>query len=160
MRIEFIEYNGGHGMKTPAELLEIGVPEALVELAVNDAIIGLAMARIDKICDRVYTAFASRSERYAQKYAEALKYIDAGSPSSVSEADYPYLVNEAPARDLTKADLAVLIIDKATAFNAFGAKAEAARAELLTGVADADGIDAKRVAGDLIVKSISDLAGE
>ena len=98
-----------------------------------------AEADIDALCDQVYTASASRTARYEQKYSEALRYRTLGYPGTVAETDYPYLCAEAPVRKLTKKALADLIIENAVKFNSFGAKVEAARVQLkltVTGVVD------------------------
>ncbi|WP_275098077.1 hypothetical protein [Sedimenticola hydrogenitrophicus] len=119
-------------------------------------IISDAIQRIDGFCDMVYTRLTSRATRYEQKYQESLRFRDAGYPGTVSANDYPYLAYEAPHRGMTKRDLADLIIAKAEAFNQFGARAEAARAELPGAVAAADPTE-KQNAADAIVSAINAL---
>lgn len=143
---------------TSEDLAEAGVPAETVSGLVDGAVVAAAHAEIDAICDRLYTTSPSRNARYNNKYAEAVRYRDAGYPSSVAEADYPTLVAEASARGLTKHQLADLIIAKRDAFNALGGKAEAARAEIEGAVADAEGVEAKRAAAAAIVTAFAALA--
>ena len=125
-----------------AELAEAGVPAATIDDAVAAVVTSDAHRAIDAICDALYTHSPSRDARYNNKYDEAIRYRDANWPSSVAEADYPTLVNEAPKRGLTKRQLAEQIIARRDAFNLLGGKAEATRAEIETSVAAAAGADA------------------
>ena len=145
---------------TPAELAEAGVPQTEIDAALDEQIIDLAQARIDAIVDQVFTASASRASRYEAKYQEALRYRDAGYPSSVSAADYPYLTAEAQARGLTKRQLADAIIAAADAYRQFGALAEAKRAELKQAVPAAPDAAAKQAAAEAIVAEVAQAAAQ
>ena len=140
---------------TPADLREAGVPQEVIDAALDAQIIDMATARIDAIADGVFTASASRSARYREKYQEALRYRDAGYPGNVSADDYPYLTAEAPARGLTKRQLADAIIAAADAYRQFGALAEAKRAELKQAVPAATDAAAKQAAADAIVAEVA-----
>lgn len=129
---------------------EAGVPEAVVDAALAPLIVAAAHAEIDAICDAIYTASPSRDARYANKYDEAVRYRDAGYPGSVSEAEYPTLVNEAPKRGMTKRQLADTIIARRDAFNLIGGKAEAARAEVEATVAGAPAGEREQVARAIV----------
>lgn len=143
---------------TPDELAAAGVPQDVIADARRARIVAAAAARIDAIADAVFTASASRSARYEAKYQEALKYQQAGYPASVAEADYPYLTAEAPARGLTKRQLADAIIAAADAYRQFGALAEAKRAELKQAVPAATDADAEQAAADAIVAAVASAA--
>lgn len=105
-----------------------------------------ATLAIDAIADRVYTTSPSRVARYERKYAEALRYRDAGYPHPVSQADYPTLTQEASARAVTKRQLADLIIAKAVEFSIFAGLVEAKRASLPTVVESAADLPAAQAA--------------
>ena len=145
---------------TPAELAEAGVPQAAIDAALDTQIIDMATARIDAIADEVFTASASRSARYEAKYQEALRYRDAGYPGNVSADDYPYLTAEAPARGMTRRELADAIIAKADAYRQFGALAEAKRAELKQAVPAATDAAARQAAADALVAEVTQAARE
>ena len=154
-----LEYEGriyhGYG---PADLRKAGVPQTVIDAALDEQIVDQAQARIDAIVDRVFTASASRASRYEAKYQEALRYRDAGYPSSVSATDYPYLSAEAPARGMTKRQLADAIIAAADAYRQFGALAEAKRAALKQAVPAAADAAAKQAAADAIVAEVAQAA--
>jgi len=159
MRFNTVVHGGrGYSMMTAAELAAAGVPDDVIAAEMTRVVAAEAGAVIDAMCDAVYTTSPSRDARYNNKYAEAIAYRDAGWPGTVAEADYPTLYNEAPARGLTKRQLAELIIEKRDAFNLIGAKAEAARAALDAAIAGADGIDAKRAAAQAIVAAFQVVA--
>ena len=143
---------------TPDEMRAAGVPLEVIDAALNAQIVDQAQAQIDTIVDRAFTASASRASRYEAKYQEALRYRDAGYPSNVAEADYPYLTAEAPARGLTKRQLADAIIAAADAYRQFGALAEAKRAELKQAVPAAVDAAAKQAAADAIVAEVATAA--
>ena len=145
---------------TPEDLRAAGVPQEAIDAALDMQIIDMATARIDAIADKVFTASASRSARYEAKYQEALRYRDAGYPANVSADDYPYLTAEAPARGMTKRQLADAIIAKADAYRQFGALAEAKRAELKQAVPAADTAEARQAAADAIVAEVAQAAAE
>ena len=125
---------------------------------IDARIIGAAEQRIDAIADQVYTSSVSRGARYERKYAEAVRYRDAGYPGTVSAGDYPYLVEEAAARGMTKRQLADAIIAAAQAYDAFGALAEARRAQLKVDVPAAADEAAKQAAADAIVAEVHQAA--
>ena len=129
---------------TPQELVAAGVPEAEIEAATTSSFVTWATARIDEVCDRLFTRSPSRAERYAQKYAEALAYRAADYPASVAATAYPFLVAEAAARGLTKREQADLVIATAEGFTAIGAMAEARRSALAARIGAAVGAEAKR----------------
>ena len=143
---------------TLGQLAEAGVPQVVIDAALDVQIVDQAQAQIDTIVDHAFTASASRASRYEAKYQEALRYRDAGYPSNVAEADYPYLTAEAPARGLTKRQLADAIIAAADAYRQFGALAEAKRAELKTTVPAAADATAKQAAADAIVAEVATAA--
>jgi len=120
----------------------------------NAQIIAAAEQRIDAIADEVYTRSVSRGARYRQKLGEARRYVAAGYPGTVAEAEYPYLVREAPVRGLTKRQLADAIIAAAAAYDDFGSLAETARAQLKKDVPAASDEAAKRAAADAIVAEV------
>ena len=154
-----IIHNGRQYLEmTPDDLRAAGVPQEVIDAALNARIVEAATARIDAIADRVFTSSASRSARYEAKYQEALRYRDAGYPSSVAEADYPYLTAEAPARGMTKRQLADAIIAAADAYRQFGALAEAKRTELKQAVPAASDAAAKQAAADAIVAEVAQAA--
>lgn len=155
-----LNYNGQRFDNFTAEqLVGLGVPQATIDAAIGDRIVVEAHRQIDAICDSVYTTSPSRDARYANKYDEAVRYKEAGYPASVSEAEYPTLVNEAPKRNMTKRQLADLVIARRDAFNVLGGKAEAARAEIETAVASAGDHAAKLAAAAAIVSAFAQLAG-
>lgn len=134
----------------PDALVANGVPQATVDAVVSNSIVTAAHAEIDRICDALYTSSPSRDARYANKYAEALRYRDAGYPGTVSESEYPTLVNEASKRGLTKRQLADTIIARRDAFNLIGGKAEAARAEIEIAVGNAPAETKQAVANGIV----------
>ena len=152
--------HGGHTYvdATPEFLRASGVPQEVIDAALDEQIVRQAQARIDAIVDQVFTASASRASRYEAKYQEAQRYRDAGYPSSVSAADYPYLTAEAAARSMTKRQLADAIIAAADAYRQFGALAEAKRAELKQAVPAASDAAAKQAAADAIVAEVAQAA--
>jgi len=127
---------------------------------VEAQIIRLAEQRMDAIADGVYTRSVSRGARYEQKYAEALRYRDAGYPGTVSAAEYPFLSAEAPARGVTKRELADAIIAAAEAYRQFAALVEAKRAELKQAVAAAADEPAMRAAAEAIVAEVQQAAAQ
>lgn len=92
-------------------------------------LIAEAEARIDAAGDRLAPS-PSRTARYQQKATEAVAYVEAGRPGSVSADDYPILVAEAAARSITKSELADAIIARHAGYNALMGKAEALRSTL------------------------------
>lgn len=147
-----------HANLTAEDAAARGIPLAEITAALDAALIEQAEHRIDALCDAVYTRSPSRTARYEQKHAEALRYVAAGYPGSVAEADYPYLVNEAPARELTKRDLADLVIARAAAFNLLGAAAESARAGLAGAITAAPDESAKRAAAEALIATVQTAA--
>jgi len=143
---------------TPDDLRAAGVPQEVIDAALNAQVIAAATVRIDAIVDRVFTASASRASRYEAKYQEALRYKQAGYPAQVAAAEYPYLSAEAPARGMTKRQLADAIIAAADAYRQFGALAEAKRAELKQAVPAATDAAAKQAAADAIVAEVAQAA--
>ena len=139
---------------TTEELQQAGVPAEVIRQALEAQIIERAQAQIDAIADRVYTTSPSRSARYRRKLEEAIRYRDAGYPGNVPDVDYPYLTAEAPARGITKRQLADAIIAAAQAYDTFGAAAEAARARLKTEVPQAADEAAKQGAAGAIVAEV------
>lgn len=139
------------------DLVAAGMPVETVTAALDARITNDAHAQIDTLCDRLYTTSPSRDARYNNKYLDAVRYRDAGYPATVSADDYPTLVAEAPARGLTKRQLADVVIAKRDAFNALGGAAEAARAQIEGAVMAAEGEDAKRAAAAAIVATFTAL---
>jgi hypothetical protein len=137
-----------------ADALAAGLDQADIDAAINAAIINLADRDIDDFADRLYTTSPSRNARYEAKRAEAVGYKAAGSPANVSANDYPFLVTEAPMRGITKDVLADSIIAAAAAFAAFGAQAEAARAELRTAVPAGGDEQAKQLVAKTILETL------
>ena len=143
---------------TPEQLAEAGVPAEVIQQALDVEIINRAQAQIDAVADLVYTHSVSRGARYERKYAEAIRYRDAGYPSTVSAGDYPYLVEEAAARGMTKRQLADAIIAAAQAYDTFGALTEAKRAQLKVDVPAAADEAAKQAAADALVAEVQQAA--
>ena len=143
---------------TPEQLAEAGVSAEVIRQALDEQIIRQAEQQIDAIADHVYTTSPSRSARYRRKLEEAIRYRDAGYPGNVPDADYPYLTAEAPARWITKRQLADAIIAAAQAYDAFGALAEARRAQLKVDVPAAADEAAKQAAADAIVTEVHQAA--
>lgn len=139
---------------TTEEALKAGATQADIDMAINLQIAAEATKNMDIIVDNVYTRNASRTARYQQKLVEAEKYIAANYPTTVTAANYPYLIAETKARGVTKKALADLIVAKATAFNAFGASSEAARATLTTAISAATTIADKQAAAQTLVDSV------
>lgn len=120
----------------------------------DDVIVAAAVAEIDRMGDAVYSASPSRVARYERKFAEAKAYKAAGYPASVSQDDYPTLVQEASARGITKRQLADLIIERATEFARLAGFIEARRAGISDAVASAPTQDAKRAAVATVLQAI------
>lgn len=135
----------------PEDLLATGVPQNVIDAQINTQIVSAAAAKLDEICDTLFTHSASRGERYARKYEEAKHYRDADYPSNVSAADYPFLIAEAAALGVTKRQQADSVIAAGTAFAQIGAAAEAARAALANAVGAASGLTAKAAAALAII---------
>ncbi|MEL8055046.1 MAG: hypothetical protein AAGK66_02735 [Pseudomonadota bacterium] len=127
-------------------LTAAGVPDTVIDTAITARFVERGNAAIDAACDLIYTASTSRSQRYARKYEEAVRYRDADYPGSVSQSDYPFLVAEAAALGITKRAQADAVIARGDAFAQVGALAEASRAALEKAVEAATGHDAKQAA--------------
>lgn len=139
---------------TPEELAEFGVPEEVITAAIDHDILGEAVATLDQIMDGVFTSSPSQAERYAQKFAEAVRYAEAGYPGKVSPADYPFLVAEAAVRGISKRQQADSVIAAGRAFQTLGAAAESTRVTLAGAIAQADGAQAKRIAAQTILENL------
>ncbi len=127
-------------------LAAAGLPAAAISAAVNAAVVAAADREIDALCDRAFTRSASRAERYARKYSEALAYREADYPGNVSQDDYPFLIAEAAALEITKRQQADRVIAAAQGFAQLGALAEAARAAVRLAIAGAETLAGKREA--------------
>lgn len=143
------------GEESVFEAPEGGHLEIVAQPQRSDAsIVAEATARIDAIADAVYTASPSRVVRYERKLDEARRYIAAGYPGNVALADYPALVQEAPARGLTKRQLADLIVEAAASFAQLAGFIEAQRAGLAPAVAGQSTPEAKIAAAEAIVAAV------
>ena len=109
------------------ELLEAGVPQAVIDQFCDAEIAREAITEIDAFMDSIFTTSTSQASRYQQKFDEAIRYRDAGFPNSVANGDYPFIVTEAGARGITKRAQAELILAAAAGFQQAGAAAESAR---------------------------------
>jgi len=143
---------------TPEQLAEAGVPAEVIQQALDAQIIDRAQAQIDAVVDLVYTHSVSRGARYERKYAESIRYRDAGYPSTVSAQEYPFLAAEAPIRGMTKRQLADAIIAAAQGYEQFAALAEARRAQLRVDVPAAADEAAKQAAATAIVAEVQQAA--
>ncbi|WP_310620873.1 hypothetical protein [Flexibacterium corallicola] len=147
-----IKHNGRTYYGDEAYLEAAGVAQASIDTAVNRHVTADYMSKLDEVADKAFTASASRTARYMAKETEARAFKAAGY--SGDGTDYPTLAAEAPARGLSKQELADLIITKADAWRTFGANAEAARASLQAAVSSADGCEAKCQAAKAVVDGL------
>ncbi len=140
---------------------EIGDRAPQLSAAETDAaIIAAATSQIDAIADAIYTSSPSRVARYERKLDEAKRYIAAGYPNNVALADYPTLVQEAPARGITKRQLADTIVAAAASFAQLAGYIEAQRAELSSAVAAEASIEGKSAAAAVIVAAVEAAAAQ
>lgn len=124
-----------------------------VEPPSAEEVIRQAHDQINAIADLIYTSSTSLDRRYANKRRESHRFIDAGRPSEITEAEYPYLFKEARAREVEPSVLADLIISMASGFDAFGSDAEEARAAVTVAVNKADP-DQRQSAAQAIVDDL------
>lgn len=143
--------NRGYINMTPEELALAGVPAGVIATAAGADIIRAAEEALRAMARMIFTADATQATIYSAKYDEARAYKAASYPGTITEADYPFVTHEAPARGLTKQAFADLIIEKGDAWRILAAKLEAARAAIAAAVEEAETIDEKQAAAAAIV---------